>query len=110
MSIRWGTLKTAEQINEEAKLSNFKSNRQSQLDSAIVTVSTGKSFDADEKSITRLHNAITYIKEHSVAEIPWSTADVDSGVMVACSADEIIEAHRLAVENMTALWTFNQNQ
>lgn len=108
MSIKWGTLKTAEQINEEAKLSNFKSNRQSQLDSAIVTTNSGKSFDADEKSITRLHNAITYAKEHNVAVIPWSTADVGSGIMVNCTSDEIIEAHRLAVENMTAIWTLPQ--
>lgn len=108
MSIIWGTIKTAEQINEENRLSNFKSSRQSQLDSAIVTISTGKTFDADEKSITRLHNAITYTKEHNVAVIPWSTADVDSGVMVDCTSDEIIEAHRLAVENMTAIWTLDE--
>lgn len=108
MSIKWETLKTKEKLQAEADIASFKANRQAQLDAAIVTISTGKSFDADEKSISRLHNAITYIKEHNVAEIPWSTADVDSGVMVACSADEIIEAHRLAVENMTALWTFIQ--
>lgn len=108
MSIKWDTLKTAEQINEESKLSNFKSGRQSQLDSAKVTISTGKSFDADERSITRLHNAITYAKEHNVAVIPWSTADVGSGIMVDCTSDEIIEAHRLAVENMTAIWTFDE--
>lgn len=108
MSIKWDTIKTADQINEEVKLSNFKASRQSQLDSAIVTISTGKSFDADEKSITRLHNAITYAKEHNVAIIPWSTADVGSGIMVDCTSDEIIEAHRLAVENMTAIWTLPQ--
>ena len=108
MSIKWDTLKTKDELRAEADIASFKANRQTQLDSAIVTISTGKSFDADEKSISRLHNAITYIKEHNVAEIPWSTADVDSGIMVTCSADEIIEAHRLAVENMTALWTFIQ--
>lgn len=86
----------------------FKASRQSQLDAAIVTTSTGKNFDANEKSITRLHNAVTYIKEHDVESIPWSTADVDSGVMVECTAVEIIEAHRLAVENMTAIWAFMQ--
>ena len=108
MSIKWDTLKTAEKIEEEAKLSNFKSNRQSQLDSAIVTTSSGKSFDADEKSITRLHNAITYIDKHNATSIPWSTADVGSGIMVDCTSDEIIEAHRLAVENMTSLWTLEE--
>jgi len=108
MSIKWGTLKTAEQIEQEAVIANFKSNRQAQLDSAIVTISTGKSFDADEKSITRLHNAITYIDKHNVTSIPWSTADVGSGVMVNCTSDEIVEAHRLAVENMTSLWTLEE--
>ncbi len=110
MTIKWDTLKTAEQIEQEAAITNFKSNRQSQLDSAIVTISTGKSFDADEKSITRLHNAITYIDKHNAISIPWSTSDVGSGVMVDCTSEEIIEAHRLAVENMTALWTFSQNK
>ena len=108
MSIKWGTLKTAEQIEQEEAIANFKSNRQSQLDSAIVTISTGKSFDADEKSITRLHNAITYIERHNATSIPWSTADVGSGVMVNCTSEEIIEAHRLSVENMTALWTLEE--
>ena len=108
MSIKWDTLKTKEQIDEESAIANFKSNRQSQLDSAIVTISTGKSFDADEKSITRLHNAITYIDKHNVTSIPWSTADVGSGVMINCTSEEIIEAHRLAVENMTALWTLEE--
>lgn len=90
----------------KAKLeAEFKASRQSQLDTAIVTTSTGKNFDANEKSIIRLHNAVTYIKGHDVSTIPWSTADVDSGVMVECSADEIVEAHKLAVENMTAIWS-----
>jgi len=83
----------------------FKASRQSQLDAAIVTTSTGKNFDANEKSILRLHNAVTYIKEHSVESIPWSTADVGSGVMVECTAAEMIEAHKLAVENMTDIWS-----
>lgn len=103
-----------EQISQaelDAKaIEEFKREREKLIAESVVTISTGKSFDADEKSISRLHNAITYLKEHNVAEIPWSTADVDSGIMVTCSAAEIIEAHRLAVENMTALWTFNQNQ
>ena len=46
MSVKWDTLKTAEQIEQEATIANFKSNRQSQLDSAIVTISTGKSLIA----------------------------------------------------------------
>jgi len=28
--------------------------------------------------------------------------------MINCTSEEIIEAHRLAVENMTALWTLEE--
>ena len=51
MSIKWGTLKTAEQIEQEEAIADFKSNRQSQLDSAIVTISTGKSFMPMRKAL-----------------------------------------------------------
>ena len=36
--------------------------------------------------------------------MPWSTADVDSGIMVSCTSEEIIEAHKLSIEAMPTSW------
>ncbi|MFK3873043.1 hypothetical protein [Pseudoalteromonas rhizosphaerae] len=98
-------LKSVLEVLEPYAITIFKLRRQSEIDTATVTTSTGKCFDADETSITRLANALV---KHWALEptdmIPWSTADVGTGVMVNCTKAEIIEAHQLATDNFAATW------
>ncbi len=99
------SLRTVDEVLEPYKVTIFKLERQSQIDNAIVEISTGKKFDADELSITRLANAL--IKHWQLDEngiIPWSTADVATGVMVPCTKAEIVEAHSLATDHFATTW------
>lgn len=102
-------LKTVEQVLEPYAKTLFKLRRQQQADSAIITVSTGKSFDADEVSIARMANAI--IKHWQIDPddtLLWSTADVDTGVMVDITKSELVEAHNLATEAFAAAWAIDE--
>lgn len=84
----------------------FKKSRQEQLENAVVTTESGKEFDADEASMSRMVNALTAASdEPDTAIIPWSLANDGTGVMTDCTKAEIKEAHRLAVENMAAIWS-----
>ncbi|TMP46670.1 MULTISPECIES: DUF4376 domain-containing protein [unclassified Pseudoalteromonas] len=101
-------LKTVDEVLEPYKVTIFKLQRQSQIDNAVVEISTGKTFDADELSITRMANAL--IKHWQLGEddtIPWSTADVATGVMVECTKAEIIEAHSLATDHFATAWNID---
>ena len=83
----------------------FKVDRQSKMQVAKVTITSGKTFDADETSITRLNNAINAARNESADfQIEWSTADVETGVMVPCTKAELEQAHTLAVQNMGQVW------
>ncbi|WP_199525374.1 hypothetical protein [Pseudoalteromonas sp. bablab_jr011] len=101
-------IRTVGEVLEPYKVTIFKLERQSQIDNAIVEISTGKKFDADELSITRLANAL--IKHWQLGDsdiIPWSTADVGTGIMIDCTKAEIIEAHQLATDNFAQTWALN---
>ncbi|KZY40318.1 hypothetical protein A3733_23630 [Pseudoalteromonas shioyasakiensis] len=101
-------VRTADEVLEPYKVTIFKLQRQSQIDNAVIEISTGKTFDADEQSITRMGNAL--IKHWQLAEsdiIPWSTADVATGVMVDCTKAEIVEAHSLATDFFAKAWNIN---
>lgn len=101
-------LRTVDEVLAPYKVTIFKLQRQSQIDNAIVEISTGKKFDADELSITRLANAL--IKHWQLDDsdiIPWSTADVGTGIMIDCTKAEIIEAHQLATDNFAQTWALN---
>lgn len=94
-----------EKSQQPTAIELFKLQRQQQIDSAIITISTGKCFDADETSITRLANAlIKHWELEPTGIIPWSTADVGTGEMVECTKAEIMEAHQLATDNFAATW------
>ncbi|GGF00909.1 hypothetical protein [Pseudoalteromonas gelatinilytica] len=98
-------VRTVDEVLEPYKVTIFKLQRQSQIDNAVIEISTGKTFDADEQSITRMANAL--IKHWQLAEddtIPWSTADVPTGVMVECTKAEIVEAHSLATDHFATAW------
>lgn len=97
--------KLAEDERKKA-VENFKSERQAMLDNAIVTISTGKAFDADELSINRMVNAIlAAINEPDTFIIKWSTADTGTGELVDCTLLELKEAHKLAMQNMASIWS-----
>ena len=100
--------KEYEESQPSPELILFKIQRQRLIDNAVVEISTCKKFDADELSITRMANAL--IKHWQLAEsdiIPWSTADVPTGVMVDCTKAEIIEAHSLATDHFATAWNID---
>ena len=101
-------LRTVDEVLAPYKVTIFKLQRQSLINNAIVEISTGKKFDADELSITRLANAL--IKHWQLDDsdiIHWSTADVGTGIMVDCTKAEIREAHQLATDNFAQTWALN---
>ena len=99
------TQKEYEESQQPSPIELFKTERQKLIDNAKVTIASGKSFDADETSITRLANAlIKHWDLEPTGIIPWSTAEVGAGEMVDCTKAEIIEAHQLATDNFAATW------
>ena len=101
--------KAYEESQEPPHVASFKAKRQASIDAATVVIASGKSFDANERSIIRLGNAVIKIMDKPDSHIvPWSTADVDTGVMVECTKAEIVEAHQLATDNFAATWAINQ--
>lgn len=96
----------ADYVAPNTAIEDFKRERQSMLDSAVVTISTGKSFDADELSINRMVNAIlAAIDEPDTFIVKWSTADTGTGELVDCTLLELKEAHKLAMQNMASIWS-----
>lgn len=101
--------KAYEESQEPAHVASFKAKRQASIDAATVVIASGKSFDANERSIIRLGNAVIKLMDKPDSHIVlWSTADVDTGVMVECTKAEIVEAHELATDNFAAMWEINQ--
>lgn len=85
-------------------ISNFRAKRQELIDNLVVTISTGKSFDANEKSIQRLTaSVVSNLTKPDDFIIEWSTADVGTGIMVDCTKSEIKEALFLATEKATEI-------
>lgn len=95
--------KTQEEIELE-QVANFRAKRQELIDNLVVTISTGKSFDANEKSIQRLTaSVVSNLTKPDDFIIEWSTADVGTGIMVDCTKSEIEEALSLATEKATEI-------
>ena len=94
-----------QQKTSELAISNFKSTRQAALDSAVVTTVVGNQYDADERSIVRMANAlIAMTNEPADFVVYWSMANTGTGVMTSTTKADLAEAHRKAVENMAAIW------
>lgn len=101
--------KAYEESQEPPHVAAFKAQRQAAIDAAMVVTSSGKSFDANERSIIRLGNAVIKLMDKpNTHRVPWSTADVATGVMVECTKSEIIEAHQLATDNFAAVWGISE--
>lgn len=102
-------LKSEIEEKEQTKaLQKFVKLRSELIAKKIVTVSTGKSFDADEQSMNRLGQAvIKHLNNPDNHVVRWSTADVGTGVMVDCTKAEIVEAHGLAADYFESVWDIN---
>lgn len=89
----------------ERALNDFRANRQQALNNTIVTTTAGNQYDADELSISRMTNSLLAIaNEPGEFALDWSMADTPTGVMTPTTKADLAEAHRLAVENMAAIW------
>lgn len=101
------TQEDRDSIALQHQVNQFKAARQQQLDNAIVTTSLDNQYDADEKSISRMANAILAAQRKDLTNIQWSLADTPTGVMTNVSLADLEEAHELAVENMASIWSIN---
>lgn len=87
----------AVQLREEAK-----SDRQAAVDAIKVTVSSGKVFDGDETSQTRMARAIVALQATGVQSTMWGLAD---NTFVEVTLGELVEALALAGTEQTRLWS-----
>lgn len=87
---------TAEQLRATAK-----QERASAVAAIVVTTSTGKTFDGDETSQTRMARAIIGMQAASVGTINWTLANNQS---VSVTVAELTEALILAGQEQAALW------
>ena len=101
------TAEDKDELAQQQQISQFKSQRQQQLDNAVVTTSNGNKYDADEQSISRIANAILAAQRKDLTNIQWSLADTPTGVMTDVTLADLEEAHELAVENMASIWSIN---
>lgn len=100
------TVKSLAQVAEEESLTAFRISRQASLDSAVVETTNGNQYNADERSISRMANALLAMSEMPANfVVNWVMANTDTGIMTSTTKADLAEAHRLAVENMTAIWS-----
>lgn len=78
-----------------------KAARQKAVGSIIVTTTSGKTFDGDETSQTRMTRAIVGLQAAGATTITWTLAD-NSVALV--TLPELTEALILAGQNQAALW------
>lgn len=100
-------IKTPEEIAEEQFLKSFIASRTNLIESAVVTVGSGKKFDANEKAQERMARAIKcceLVNKQDSDTLLWSLADTGSGVPTTITFAELKEAFILSVENMSAVW------
>lgn len=86
-------------------INGFRDERQAKVNALKVTISTGKTFDADEVSINRMTGRVTsHLGVDDNYMIKWSTSDVPTGVMVDITLGELREALKAATDKVTELW------
>ena len=96
--------RTAQEKTEDALTvtrGKFKVSRANTVSQIKVTVSTGKVFDGDEISQSRMARAI--VASDPLETVPWVLADSSTGTIV--TREELREALRLAGDAQTAVWT-----
>lgn len=88
-------------INKDRLNINIKSNKNETVSNIVVTVSTGRSFDGDEKSQDRMLRAINIASIAGQIDMQWKLAD---NTVVIVTLDELKEALALAVQEMSRIW------
>jgi hypothetical protein len=97
----------------EAENIRFKSERAEALNSSTITISTGKVFDADEISITRMSESKQAIQDAievglitTVDEYPlqWVLHGSKTGEGTPITYLELVEASALANQNRSSIW------
>ena len=88
-------------INKDRLNINIKSNKNETVYNIVVTVSTGRSFDGDEKSQDRMLRAINIASITGQTETEWKLAD---NTIVMITLDELKEALALAGKEMSRIW------
>ena len=83
----------------EEILARAKAARAAEVESLVVTTTTGKAFDGDEKSQDRMARAIAAMNDDDTTL--WVLAD---NTPTTVTREELREALRLAGEAQTAIW------
>lgn len=86
----------AAQLREEAK-----ANRQAAVDAIVVTTLSGKQFDGDEISQTRMARAIVALQAAGAPSITWILAD---NTVTEATVAELSEALALAGAEQARMW------
>lgn len=84
------------EAREQAKL-----DRQTAVDAIVVTTSTGKTFDGDETSQTRMARAIIALQAAGQPSVTWVLAD---NTVTTATVAELSEALALAGAEQARLW------
>lgn len=82
-------------------LTKAKAERQTLVDSIVVTTQSGKQFDGDELSQDRMNKAISVAAITGLASCTWVLAD---NVPTVVTVDELKEALALSFQAMGAVW------
>ncbi len=76
--------------------------RDDKVSKIVVTVSSGKSFDGDEMSQTRMSRAITVMNnDPTITYINWK---LHNNAIAEVTKEEFIEAVKLAGQQQTNYW------
>ena len=78
-----------------------KRNRTAAVAAITVTTGTGKTFDGDENSQTRMSRAIIGMQAANIATITWTLAD---NTVTSVTIQELTEALILAGQRQAELW------
>lgn len=98
---------------KQQKIQKFKAKRAEALANATVTISSGKEFHADEKSISRMTESKQSIKDaveigllNSVDDfqLKWTLCTDESGTATEITYQELVEACALANQKRSQLW------
>ena len=92
------TKKSDEQI-AEVNLQKAKHQRQADVDSIVVTTSTGKQFDGNEDAQNRMSRGISVMSDTDT--MIWVLAD---NTLAQVNKAELVEALKLAGQEMAQIW------
>lgn len=92
-------LKPSQEALAELEKSHLKASRQKEVDELIVTISTGKTFDGDERSQDRMSRTINALNPGEV-----TTWVLSNNTPTQVTREELQEALRLSGIAQTNIW------